>query len=242
VLGLGSPTYPLPDSSYTAWTTTYQWESHYDYAYLYSGSLFTHQLSHVWLDFRGIQDAYMREKQCDYFENSRRATYIQQAYAMANPYKFTGYGPCCWGITASDGPGPQTVMVNKQERKFYDYIARGVPYGPDDGTVAPWAAVTSLPFAPEIVLPVIDHYIYNLKLKDGQEYGFRSTFNQTIPSQSHFCGWVSPYYFGINVGPIILMIENHRTGMVWKLMRQCPYIVNGLKKAGFRGGWLDALR
>ena len=155
VLGLGSPAHPLPESCYTAWTSTYRWEHCYGYEYLYAGPLFTHQLSHIWIDFRGIQDAFMRAKGIDYFENSRRATYVQQQYAMDNPLKFAGYGRNCWGITASDGPGPDTIKVSGIERQFFGYLGRGVPYGPDDGTIAPWAAVASLPFAPEIVLPTI---------------------------------------------------------------------------------------
>jgi hypothetical protein len=239
VLALGSPTYPLPLSSYQARIANYQWESHYGFEYLYSGPLFTHQLSHIWIDFRDIQDSYMQEKNCNYFENSRRATYIQQAYAMANPNQYVGYSDTCWGITVSDGPGPDVRLVAGIERQFYDYIGRGVPYGPDDGTVAPWAALTSLPFAPEIVLPVIDHFCHTLKLRENHLYGFRATFNQSHPDKNHPCGWVSPYYFGLNIGPIVLMFENFRTGFIWNLMRECPYIINVLKRAGFRGGWLS---
>ena len=153
VLGLGSPTHPLPEESYAAWASTYSWEQCYGYEYLYAGPLFTHQLSHAWIDFRGIQDAFMRGKGIDYFENSRRATYVQQQYAVDNPLKFEGYGSHCWGITSSEGPGPGTIKVNGNERQTFDYVGRGVPYGPDDGTLAPWALVASLPFAPEIVCP-----------------------------------------------------------------------------------------
>jgi len=234
ILGLGSPTYPLPESSYAAWATTYEWKRIYDYDYLYSGSLFTHQLSHIWIDFRNIQDAFMREKGCDYFENTRRATYIQRQYAIDNPLNFVGYSACCWGITASDGPGPEVLKINGVERRFYNYIARSVPYGPDDGTIAPWAAVASLPFAPDIVLPMIDHCIYKLKLKEGNRYGFKATFNLTFPSR-----WISPWHYGINQGPIVLTTENYRTGLMWRLMRTCPYFTKGLKRAGFTGGYLS---
>ena len=82
ILGLGSPSHALPESSYSAWASTYQWETIYGYEYLFAGPLFIHQLSHIWIDFRGIQDAFMREKGIDYFENSRRATYVQQQYAI----------------------------------------------------------------------------------------------------------------------------------------------------------------
>ena len=158
VLGLGSPTHPLSAESYRAWASTYQWKTVYDTQFLYAGPLFTHQLSHVWIDFRGIQDAFMREHGIDYFENSRRATLVQQQYGIRNPRGYAGYGEFCWGITASDGPGEITREVDGVERRFFDYLARGVPDGPDDGTIAPWAVVASLPFAPEIVLPTIAHF------------------------------------------------------------------------------------
>jgi hypothetical protein len=239
MLALGSPTYPLSNSSYAAWGSTYQWQRCYGYDYIYAGSFFTHQLSHIWIDFRGIQDVFVRDNGMDYFENSRRATYVQQQYAIDNPLKFKGYGQYCWGITASDGPGPDTIKVDGIERQFFDYMARGVPYGPDDGTIAPWAVVASLPFAPEIVLPTIEHFIYHIDLKSRNPYGFKATFNATHPDRSNNpFGWVSPWQYGLHQGPITLMVENYRSGLLWQLMRNCPYIVNGLRRAGFTGGWL----
>ncbi len=239
LLGLGSPTHPLPEESYVQWTSTYQWRSIYDREFLYSGPLFTHQISHLWIDFRGIQDDYMRGKNIDYFENSRRATYVQQQYAIDNPLQFKSYGECCWGITASDGPGPETIKVDDRERQFFDYLARGVPNGPDDGTIAPWAVVASLPFAPEIVLPTIDYFINHVELKTEDRCGFKATFNATHPDRSNNpFGWVSPWQYGLNQGPIVLMIENYRSGLLWRLMRNCPYVVSGLRRAGFTGGWL----
>ncbi len=239
MLGLGSPTYPLSESSYAAWGSTYRWQHCYGYDYLYAGSFFTHQLSHMWIDFRGIQDVFMRDKGMDYFENSRRATYVQQQYAIDNPLRFKGYGDCCWGITASDGPGPDTIKVDGIERRFFGYLARGVPYGPDDGTVAPWAVMASLPFAPEIVLPAMDYFIYHVELKSANSYGFKATFNATHPDRSNNpFGWVSPRQFGLHQGPITLMVENYRSGLLWRLMRNCPYLVSGLRRAGFTGGWL----
>ncbi len=238
-LGLGSPTHPLPESSYVAWTSTYKWGNYCGQEYLYSGPLFTHQLSHIWIDFRGIQDAFMREKGIDYFENSRRATYAQQQYAIDNPLGYEGYDRNRWGVTASDGPGPITRKVNGIERQFFNYLGRGIPYGPDDGTLAPWAVVSSLPFAPEIVLPSIDYAIHEIKLTKPNLCGFKASFNSTFPDKSgEFNGWVSPWHYGLNQGPIVLMIENHRTELLWLLMRKCPYIVNGLRRAGFDGGWL----
>jgi hypothetical protein len=239
VLGLGSPTHPLPEESYKAWASTYEWKSQYGYEYLYAGPLFTHQISHVWIDFRGIQDAFMRDKGIDYFENTRRATFVQQRYAIENPCRFAGYGEHCWGLTASDGPGPGSRIVNGIEREFFGYLARGVPDGPDDGTIGPWAVVASLPFAPEIVLPAVDYLVHEVNLKVGNPYGFKATFNPTYPTRSgNPNGWVSPWHYGINEGPINPMIENYRTGLVWRLMRHCPYVVTGLRRAGFTGGWL----
>src|SRR3984957_3387546 len=234
MLALGSPTYPLSDGSYAAWGSTYKWQHSYGYDYLYAGSLFTHQLSHIWIDFRGIQDAFMRAKGMDYFENSRRATYVQQQYAIHNPLKFKGYGELCWGITACEGPGPDTIKVDGIERQFFGYLAREVPNGPDDGTIAPWAVVASLPFAPEIVMPTLDYFIYHLGLKNTDQCGFEATFNETHPDRSNNrFGWVSPWQFGLNQGPITLMVENYRSGLLWRLMRNCPYLVSGLRRAGF---------
>ena len=157
-LGLGSPTHPLEPESYAAYTATYEWKSIYGRELLYSGPLFTHQLSHLWVDFRDIRDEFMRQRESDYFENSRRATFMQQEYAIRNPMNFVGYGQYCWGFTACDGPGWITRKVNGVERQFFDYNARGAPFGPDDGTIAPWVVIASLPFAPEIVIPTIHNF------------------------------------------------------------------------------------
>jgi hypothetical protein len=235
-LGLGSPTCPLPPQSYTGWLATYTWKKLYGYEYLYAGPLFIHQLSHIWIDFRGIQDAYMREKQSNYFENSRRATYVQQQYAMRNTRGFKDYGEHIWGITAGHGPGPVRRRINGVERRFYDYEARGVPFGPDDGTLAPWAQMASLPFAPEIVLPAID-YLHTNYPEITNHYGLKSSFNPTFRVKGKE-SWIDKKYYGLDQGPVVLMIENYLTSMVWKLMKRCPYLVDGLRRAGFTGGWL----
>ena len=235
VLGLASPTFPLPAESYAAWTRTYKWKKLYGYEFLYAGPLFIHHLSHMWIDFRGIQDEYMRGKAIDYFENSRRAIYAQQAYAMRNPKKFAGYDEFSWGITATDGPGPAERRVNGRRVRFFAYKARSIPYGPDDGTLAPWAVATSLPFAPEIVLPSL-HRLNQDYPEMTSEYGFKCSYNPTFMSNGK--GWVSQGYFGLDQGPIVMMIENYRSGLIWRLLRQCPFIVKGLRRAGFRGGWL----
>jgi len=237
VLALGSPTHPLPPESYAAWLSTYAWRKIYDTELVFAGPLFVHQYSHVWVDFRGIQDSYMREKGIDYFENSRRASLVQREYAIRNPLEFEGYSENCWGITASDGPGWSTHVIDGVERLFFGYRARGAPFGPDDGTLSPWAVVASLPFAPEIVLPTCRYLQEAIGLD--RPYGFKASFNPTYPlSRSGRYGWISPVHFGINQGPIVLMIENHRNGLLWRIMRECPYVVSGLRRAGFTGGWL----
>ena len=237
-LGLGSPTHPLPESSYTEWTRTYRWRTVYGLEYLYAGPLFIHQLSHIWIDFRGIPDASMRARGIDYFENSRRATFAQQAYAIRNPRRFEGYGESCWGLTASDGPGPGTRRIDGIERRFFDYRARSIPFGPDDGTIAPWAAVASLPFAPEIVLPTIRHFV-EAHPKSTSQAGLLRSFNPTFRvGDRGERDWHSPACYGLEQGPIVLMIENYRSESLWRSMKRCPYLVTGLRRAGFAGGWL----
>lgn len=240
VLALGSPTFPIDSRGYREWTSTFEWREDYGIGYLYAGPLFIHQMSHLWLDFRGIQDELNRKREIDYFENSRRATLVQQQYGIANPKGFAHYHKYGWGLTASDGPGPAVLNLNGKKRVFYAYEARGAPFGPDDGTISPWAVVASLPFAPEIVISTIRHAIERLNLKGHTPYGFDASFNSTYPETSRNPhGWVSPWIFGLNQGPIILMIENYQSGLIWKTIRQCRHIVEGLRRAGFRDGWLD---
>jgi len=240
VLAMGSPTFPIDAKGYSEWTATFEWRKIYGIEYLYAGPLFIHQMSHLWLDFRGIHDDFNRKTGIDYFENSRRATHVQRQYGIENPLGFSHYHKYGWGLTASDGPGPAVLAVNGIQRQFFDYTARGAPFGPDDGTISPWAVVASLPFAPEIVIDTLHHAIERLELKGRSPYGFDASFNATYPDATrNRHGWVSPWIFGLNQGPIILMIENFQTGLVWTNLRKCGYIADGLRRAGFRDGWLE---
>lgn len=240
VLALGSPDFAIGADGYTEWISTFEWKKLYGIEYLYAGPLFIHQMSHLWLDFRGIRDDFNRKSGIDYFENSRRATYVQREYGIENPLRFSHYHKYGWGFTASDGPGPAVFEINGIRREFFDYIARGAPFGPDDGTISPWSVVASLPFAPGIVIDTVRHAIERLHLKRRSPYGFDASFNSTYPETSkNQHGWVSPWIFGLNQGPIILMIENYQSELIWKTMRGCSYIVEGLRRAGFRDGWLD---
>jgi hypothetical protein len=239
-LALGSPTFPIGPEGYREWTSTFEWKKLYDIEHLYAGPLFIHQMSHLWLDFRGIHDDFNRKVGIDYSENSRRATYVHRQYGIENPLGFSHYHKYGWGLTASDGPGPAILQINGIRREFFDYTARGAPFGPDDGTISPWAVVASLPFAPEIVIDTVRHAIERLGVKARNPYGFDASFNSTYPGKSNNQhGWVSPWIFGLNQGPIILMIENFQSELIWKHIRKCPYIVDGLRRAGFRDGWLD---
>ena len=237
-LALGSPTQPVGGGCecYDAWTATYQWENLYGYDFLYAGPLFIHQFSHAWIDFRGIRDRFMREKRCDYFENSQRATEVQREYARRNPHGFAGYDKNCWGLTACDGPSNQLPELANERRRLFGYAARGVPYGPDDGTLGGWAALASLPFAPEIALCAARTMLQRYpEMLSAQRY--TSSVNPTLASADGGA-WVSAGHFGLDQGVVVMMVENYRTQLIWRLMRDCPYVRTGLRRAGFRGGWL----
>jgi hypothetical protein len=234
VLGLASPTFALSPGSFGGWTSTYQWENIFGYDFLYAGPLFIHRFSHAWIDFRGIQDEFMREKGSDYFENSRRAVSIQREYAARNPHGFVGYGPNFWGISAGDGPGNEILRESGRDRRFFGYTDRGVPFGRDDGTVAPWGMLAALPFSPPSGLTAVRHMIdrhSNICVGDRMSSGF----NPSLIDQG---GWISQGHYGLDQGIVVMMIENYRSGLIWKLMRSCPPIATGLRRAGFKGGWL----
>jgi hypothetical protein len=250
LLALGSPTHPIGPQAWTLWTSTYDkhWGTLYNQTYLSFAPLFGHQYTHVWVDFRGIRDAFMREHGLDYFENSRRATYTQRRYAIANPQHWQAYGKNVWGMSASDGPGPGREPYLGEERPFLKYAARGVGIGPfiDDGTIAPTAAISSLPFAPEIVLPATLEMYHRFGSSIYSSYGFLDAFNASYRNPANppsgqartHAGWVDPDYLGIDQGPILAMIENYRSDLVWRVMRNNPYLRQGLEGAGFSGGWL----
>lgn len=249
VLALGSPTHPIPVEDWEAFTSTYQWADFYGQEHVNFAPLFGHQYSHVWIDFRGIRDEYMRRRGIDYFENSRRATLSQRAYAMDNPNRFQGYGENVWGLTACDGPFDGDLTIDGRNIRFMTYAARGAAHGEirDDGTIAPTAAAASIAFAPEIVLPAIEEMHRRWGRHLYGKYGFLDSFNPTLTQEMKTqhgkvvpgVGWFDGDYLGIDQGPIVAMIENHRTGLVWETMKRNPHIVRGLKRAGFTGGWLE---
>lgn len=221
LLGLGAATNPLPASAWPQWTGSYTWTTSYGYSFVPFAPLFGHQYSHCWIDFRHVADAYMNSHNSTYFENSRRATLAQRAYAVANPLGRSGYSSTVWGLTACDGPNQTINGIT-----YAGYAARGAPNGFDDGTIAPTAAGGSIAFAPEAVVPTLRSFYTRFRRNIMTAYGFRDAFN--FGAQ-----WWGSDEIGIDQGPIVIMIENYRTQRVWKLFMKNPEVQRGLQRAGF---------
>jgi hypothetical protein len=250
LLALGSPTFPVGTDAWSEWTSTYdkQWATMFGQDHLTFPPLFGHQYTQVWADLRDIRDPYMQQRGLDYFENSRRAVYAQQAYAIANPRRCRDYGTTVWGLTASDGPADLEIEDASGRRAYRSYTARGIdPTGKaDDCTLAPTAVVASMPFAPELVVPAtldmhrrFGRHIYS-------KYGFVDSYNRTFAFDVPLrhgryipgFGWAAGDYLGIDQGAMLAMMENYRSALVWRVMRKNPYLRRGLEQAGFSGGWL----
>lgn len=221
LLALGTPSYAVPASAWNQWLSGYRYDTLYGYSFVTCPPLFTHQYSHCWVDFRDIADIYMRAKGHDYFENSRRATLAQRNYCIANPLGMLAYSDSLWGLTAGDGP--------------FGYTARGAPPAQNDnGTITPTAAISSIPFTPNESIGFI-HYMWNhYRPTVWGPYGWKDGFNPSIGN------WVASDVIGIDQGPILMMIENYRTGKPWQRMMAHPSIQRGLSRAGFQPFVLDA--
>ena len=250
LLALGAPNSSVDPDAWDVWTSTYDrcWTTDKGQEHLHFASLFGHQFSHCWVDFRGIADDYLRQRGIDYFENSRRATYAQRAYASANPMGWNGYGADVWGISACQGPADSTQQYAGEARRFRGYAGRGAGgvQSYDDGTIAPYAVGSSLPFAPEIVMPTLQAMLARFGPRIYSKYGFFDAFNLSFDYDvplSHGqriagWGWVDTNYLGIDQGPLLAMLGNHRNESIWKPMRSSPHLRRGLTRAGFTGGWL----
>lgn len=171
----------------------------------FGGPLFFSHYSFLGLDPRGLKDRY-----ADYWEQNRNHTLINREHCIRNPNKFKGYGENCWGLTASD---------------TYNGYAAHSPTE-DLGTISPTAALSAFPYTPEYSMKALKHFYYDLGDKLWSEYGFVDAFNETK-------NWVAQSHLAIDQGPIIVMIENYRTGLLWNLFMSCPEIKAGLKKLGF---------
>ncbi len=252
LLALGSSANAVDPAAWADWTSTYSqsWGTLQGVEHLSFGPLFGHQYTQVWVDMRGIKDAYMTAKGIDYFENSRRAVLSQRAYAIANPLGWQGYGADIWGLSASDGPSDSMQTYRGESRQFRTYAGRGVGLisanNYDDGTLTPTAPIASLPFAPELAKPAMAAMYQRYGSAIYGQYGFLDSYNPSfqysVPLSSgrlvSGLGWVDTRYYGINQGPIIAMIENQRSELLWRLSRTDPVLRRGLTRAGFTGGWL----
>jgi hypothetical protein len=209
LLGIGSPTHPIPPETWDAWTRpVFQYDG---YRYIEFGDpLFVHQYSHAWFDFRGKRDKY-----ADYFENSVTATKAHQLFCLRLRHRFPYFSEELWGITASDSAK--------------GYVAWGGPpeKTPLDGTLVPCAAAGSLPFLPRDAL----HTLRTMKRRFGdriwKRYGFVDAFNPHT-------GWVNPDVIGIDVGISVLMAENLRTGFVWEVFMRNPDMRRAMDLVGFK--------
>lgn len=238
VLALGSPTHPIPQESWQAYIGCAKETSDYgiNHVSMPGMPLFCYQYPQTFIDFRGIADGVNRRLGYDYFENSRRATLKHHRYAIENPKGFRGYDALNWGLTACDGPG-KSKLIGNEIIEFRWYSERGCPGGFDDGTIAPTAAASSIAFAPELVMPTLRHWLTARRELFDINLGFVDAFNPTYTSGAN-SGWVDAERIGIDQGPIVLMIENHRAQSIWRITRSINHIRNGLKRAGFEGGWL----
>jgi hypothetical protein len=170
----------------------------------YGGPLFFTHYSYLGLDPRGLKDRY-----ADYWEQNRNHTLINRAYCLDNPKKFKGYGENCWGLTASDN--------------HRGYAAHSPTE--DLGVITPTAALSAFPYTPEYSMQALKHFYFDLGDKIWSEYGFADAFNETE-------NWYATSHLAIDQGPIIVMIENYRTGLLWNLFMSCPEVKSGLRKLG----------
>jgi hypothetical protein len=219
VLAASSPTHPIRSEVFNCWRTSPYYQNGKSYFGIplslgmeYGGPLFFTHYSFLGLNPKGLynQDA-------NIWERNRNHVLIHRAYAMANPKKYKGYGADSWGFTSSDDP-----LVG------YTSHHPGTP--DENGTVSSTAALSSLPYAPQEVLPVFRHFYYDLGKQLLGKYGFYDAFNLNMITGQQ----VVRSYLAIDQGPIAAMIENYRSGLLWTLFMQNEEIGNGLKKLGFQ--------
>ena len=213
VMAASSPRYPIPASVYhKCWAESNHFKNNREYygiklplGFDYGGPLFFSQYSFMGLDPRGLKDQY-----ADYWVQNKNHTLINREHCVRNPKGYKGYGPDCWGLTASDN--------------HEGYNA----HSPDNdlGVISPTAALSAFPYTPEYSMQALRHFYYDLGGKIWGPYGFTDAFNETK-------GWYAESYLAIDQGPIVVMIENYRSGLCWKLFMSCPEIRGGLKKLGF---------
>jgi hypothetical protein len=213
ILAAASPTYPIEESVYhEGWATGKVFQNGEEYYGIrlplgpaFGGPLFFAHYSHMGLDPRGLRDRY-----ADYWEQMVNHTLINRQHCIENPNRYKGYGAQCWGLTASDGNTGYSAHSPKNDR----------------GVITPTAALSSMPYTPEYSMDALRYFYYELGNQLWGEYGFKDAFNLSED-------WFAPSYLAIDQGPIIVMIENYRTGLLWNLFMSHPDVQNGLKKLGF---------
>jgi hypothetical protein len=213
LLAIASPTHAIPPESWH--NVARPVGSYRDYRLIQIPPLFTHQYSHIYVDFRGKNDGH-----ADYFKNSVNATLANRAFCMDQAVRYSTYGPNSWGLTASDGPA--------------GYKAYGAPPGwaTHDGTVAPTACGSSIVFTPQESVDCLRYFYDNLRDRLWGIYGFSDAFN--LDKQ-----WFSKIVIGIDQGPLVLMIENFRSELIWKTMNQVSYLQSAMEKVGFKTGTME---
>lgn len=218
VLAASSPGYAIdPKVYHQCWAVSDHFKNGREYygirlplGFNFGGPLFFAHYSFLGLDPHGLKDQY-----ADYWEQNLDHSLINYRYCVSNPHHFKGYGEDCWGLTASD--------------TYNGYNAQS----PDNdwGTISPTAALSSFPYTPDYSMKALKHFYYDLGNSIWGEYGFRDAFNVTKD-------WYAKSYLAIDEGPIVGMIENYRSGLLWKLFMSCPEILQGLSKLGFSSPWI----
>lgn len=218
VLAASAERYPVPDAVYhRGWAQSNFFKNGKTFygiklplGFDYGGPLFFSQYSFLGLDPRGLKDQY-----ADYWEQNRNHTLINHAYCVDNPKKWKGFGENCWGLTASDS--------------YVGYAAHSPTE--DLGVISPTAALSAFPYTPEYSMKALRYFYDSVGTRIWGKYGFVDGFSESKD-------WYAQSYLAIDEGPIVVMIENYRTGLLWKLFMSCPEIQNGLKKLGFQSPWL----
>ena len=219
VLAASSPTYPISAEVYHhCWAESDHFKNGREYygiklplGFDYGGPLFFSHYSFLGLDPHGLKDQY-----ADYWEQNYNHTLINYKHCVLNPKQYKGYGENCWGLTASD---------------TYDGYNAQSPDN-DWGTISPTAALSAFPYTPTYSMKALKHFYFDMGNKIWAEYGFKDAFNETK-------NWYAKSYLAIDEGPIVVMIENYRSGLLWKLFMSCPEIQNGLKKLGFESPYIN---
>lgn len=239
ILAASSPTHPVKPEVYhegwtlngdisvenTIWGNTLRLKHHGDP--VKGGPLFWAHYSYLGLDPRGLTDQY-----ADYWELNVSHTKINRQHCIENPYGYKGYGDNCWGLTASYSvPGAVQYFEGRSDEKPETGNSGQAGYAAhhprlDLGVISPTAALSSFPYAPAEVMPVIRHFYENLGDKIWGEYGFYDAFSEEYE-------WYPQRYLAIDQGPVPVMIENHRSGLLWNLFMQNEDVQGGLKKLGF---------